>query len=301
MFRAVFGIPFLLFFISLLANEAGAQHFDNPPYSGYRLQIANVHILKEDDNYLKLSMDVANTGRQNVDLKRQDNRHWIQVLFTPDMDEGRLKLLKSNIREALFEKGLTLKAGQLKRGLNLRVSKLRKPVLPTEPKPALATNPASEKPPIPTDDSVSEKGGNSSQLLQQDITGTLDEPCPDIAFLHLYLKKEDDRYASLEYHIQNQGEGNFIITDDTDKLIIRAFISGVPKLTRGAIPIGGMTFEKEEGHPRMLRPGEKLIGEIKLDIRKKTRYMKCLILQLDSDQFVQECDRTNNTSAVILR
>lgn len=300
MFRAVLGIPLLAVFLLLLQNEANAQQYENPPYSGYRIQLANIEILKEDDNYLKLSMDVANTGRQNVDLKRQDIRHWIQVLFTPEVDEGRLRLLKGNIREALFEKGLSLKSGQVKHDLNLRVSKLRKPVMPknevlVDTKPE---KPANELP--HPDESIAEKGGDA-QLPEQDMGLSQNEPCPDIAFLHLYLKEEDDKYATLEYHIQNQGEGNFIIADETDRLIIRAFISGVPKLTRGALPIGGMTFEKDDGHPRMLRPGEKLIGEIKLDTRKKTRYMKCLILQLDSDQFIHECDRTNNSSAVILR
>ena len=68
MFRAVLGIPLLAVFLLLLQNEANAQQYENPPYSGYRIQLANIEILKEDDNYLKLSMDVANTGRQNVDL-----------------------------------------------------------------------------------------------------------------------------------------------------------------------------------------------------------------------------------------
>ncbi|RME13090.1 MAG: hypothetical protein D6816_00265, partial [Bacteroidetes bacterium] len=191
-------------FLLLLQNEANAQQYENPPYSGYRIQLANIEILKEDDNYLKLSMDVANTGRQNVDLKRQDIRHWIQVLFTPEVDEGRLRLLKGNIREALFEKGLSLKSGQVKRDLNLRVSKLRKPVMPknevlVDTKPE---KPANELP--HPDESIAEKGGDA-QLPEQDMGLSLNEPCPDIAFLHLYLKKEDDKYATLEYHIQNQG------------------------------------------------------------------------------------------------
>ncbi len=290
----------MVLFHLLVAKAVSAQQYVNPPYSGYRLQIANMQILKEDDNYLKIKMDVANTGRHNVDLKRQDIRHWIQVLFPPDTDHGRLRLLKGNIREALFEKGLSLNAGHMKRDLTLRASKLHKPVAPAEEPLANAEQQKPAPTPTGTDEAVAEKGGQTTLLPEKDLVETADEPCPDIAFLRLWLKNEDEKYASLGYEIQNQGQGNFIITDDTDKLIIRAFISGVPKLTRGALPIGGFIFEKEDGYRRMLRPGEKMNGEIKLDVRKKTRYMKCLILQLDSGQYVRECDRTNNTAAVIL-
>lgn len=293
--------PVLLLTLVFMTESLNAQQFKNPDYSGYRLQLNNFNVLKEDDNSIKLSLDVANTGRYDVDLRREDIHHWIQVLFDPSFNNSKLFNLKGNIRDALFENGLSLNAGLLKYGLVLGVSTVKNPPLrPSENSDTLPKESLSEYP-SDSDDSVTEKGGDSSQLPEIDLSNVKEEPCPDIAFLHLYLKKEDDKWAKVEYQIQNVGEGNYIISDTADKLIIRAFISGVPKLTRGALPIGGFTFEQNEGHPRLLKPGEKLTGEFQLDIRKKTRYMKCLILQLDSNQYTQECDRTNNTSSVILR
>lgn len=301
MFRALLGVSLLAFFFAIQHSNLNAQQYENPPYKGYRLHITNPQILKEDENFLKISVDVANTGRQLVDLKRKDIRHWIQVLFAPDLEEGQLKSLRGNIRDALFEKGFSLKPGAIKRNLHLNVSKLHLPFVPPKPTITQEDQTETQKPFSQPDEIINEKGGNDLNPPGNDLANVDDEPCPDIAFLHLSLKQEDDRFASLEYQIQNQGDGNFIISDQSDMLIIRAYISGVPQLTRGALPIGSIRFEQNQGHPKMLRPGDTLTGEIKLDVRKKTRYMKCLILQLDSDQFVKECDRTNNTSAVVLR
>ncbi len=82
--------------------------------------------------------------------------------------------------------------------------------------------------------------------------------------------------------------------------MLRAYISGVEKLSRGAIPIGGKFIQPTPGTPQVLKPNEEFGGRLKLDIRKKTRYLKSLIIQLDSKQFAIECDRTNNAKAVIL-
>ncbi|MBK9017826.1 MAG: hypothetical protein IPM82_29380 [Saprospiraceae bacterium] len=50
----------------------------------------------------------------------------------------------------------------------------------------------------------------------------------------------------------------------------------------------------QPGQSGDLLPGDTYTGRMKVDVRK-TRYMKSLVLSLDSDQFRFECDKTNNT------
>jgi hypothetical protein len=82
--------------------------------------------------------------------------------------------------------------------------------------------------------------------------------------------------------------------------LVKAFISGAPALSRGALEVGGQLVKPKPGQPSELLPGDTFTGRLKVDVRKKTRYMKSLILSLDSDQFRLECDKTNNVGAVIL-
>ena len=75
-------------------------------------------------------------------------------------------------------------------------------------------------------------------------------------------------------------------------------MSGTPKLSRGAINIGGKFVKTGKS---VLAPGEVNIGQIKLDISSQTRYTPVVILALDAFQTFRECDRTNNTGHVVVK
>jgi hypothetical protein len=131
------------------------------------------------------------------------------------------------------------------------------------------------------------------------------EACPDLRFESLRIVKESDKWATVEYTIVNDGEAPYHLFETQkgreDGLVVRAYISGVSTLSRGALPIGGAFVEAAPGVKNELKKGETYQAQLKLDVRKKTRYMKSLILKLDGGQYAKECDRTNNTSAVILQ
>ncbi|GIV31919.1 MAG: hypothetical protein KatS3mg030_221 [Saprospiraceae bacterium] len=296
-------VGFLLLLALMLALktfDASAQAYVVPSYKGYRLQLTAFEILKQDDEQFKIRLDVANTGRYDIDLSHTNTIHWIQILFDSSIFQTPLHPIRDNIRQALIDKKLKLSAGKVLRNVTLKVPRSRKPFI--EPALPLAQDVPPPPPPVASDE-LSEKGGLEPPPSDADLTNPPleTEPCPDVAFTSLSIVSESDKEANLIYTITNLGLGDFHLCDDSDKLIIRAYISGVTKLTRGAIPIGAVILEKKEGVPPLLKKGETFRGSVKFDVSKKTRYMKCLILQLDSEQFIRECDRTNNTAAVVLR
>jgi hypothetical protein len=151
-------------------------------------------------------------------------------------------------------------------------------------------------------DSIASKGGGN-EPVEEDLALRKKEACPDIYFSDLRILEQDDKWATLEYTVTNQGKGVFRVygekAGDDDNLAVRAYISGVPVLSRGALPVGGQIIQ-EDNRTGDLLPGDSYTGKLKLDVRKKTRYLKSLILSLESYQFADECDKTNNTGAVVL-
>ena len=148
------------------------------------------------------------------------------------------------------------------------------------------------------------KGGEEEPVNAQPISPGVAADCPDICFQRLRIIEQDDKWATIEYTIANKGHGIFKLFEkggkNEEKLVVKAFISGVPTLSRGALSAGGQIVKPQSGQSGDLLPGDTYTAQAKIDVRKKTRYMKSLILSLDSDQFRLECDKTNNTDAVIL-
>lgn len=303
--RLTAGFAALLFSILLFApcHAAGANGFSNlsPPYDtvkyqGYRLDITLFEVLKKTDDWVKVRLTVVNSGRFDIDFSKEGTEHWVQVNFDPSIFDAKMGGLRENIRRELAEKGFRLQAGKIAKDLEMKVPVVV-PVQRKKDEPVVSTNDKNEEGAI----AFSAKGG-SDEITQPDEEALRKrkEECPDIAFSRLQIVSQDDKWATLEYTLVNKGKGVFQLQSDEEiqepLLAVRAYISGVTTFSRGALPIGGQFIS--EG--KSLEPGESHTGKLRLDIRKKTRYMKSLILSLESSQFADECDKTNNTGAVIL-
>ena len=278
---------------------------DTVKYQGYRLDLTGFTVIKKTDDWIKIRFTVVNSGRKDVDFSKKGTEHWAQVNFDQSIFDLKLGGLRENIRHALYKEGFSLAAGEIVRNKDLKVPAF----LPFQPGPEESSpeisftersprKEASEEQPVFTS-----KGSGDDTLPAPEILPDDNEDCPDIFFTHLQILEQDDKWATIEYGINNQGKGRFQLFgtgEAVEKLAIRAYISGVPVLSRGALPIGGQLVSPSPGMPDYLGPGESYTGKIRLDIRKKTRYMKSLILSLESDQFARECDKTNNSKAVIL-
>ncbi len=291
---------------SILQPFNPSQEEDTVKYRGYRLDLTDFEIVKRTDDWVKIRFSIVNSGRVDVDFSKKGTEHWVQINFDQSIFSNKLGGLRGNIRQVLYKEEFKLAVGK-----SVREKELKVPVIVEEtkgkPSPPVAEgfetkvgiNPAvleNQNPAVLTD-----KGGEEESISPTTTVPGIAEDCPDIYFQRLRIIKQNDKSATLEYAIANKGHGPFQLFDKGgERVLIKSFISGVPTLSRGALPISEQPLKPQAGKSGELQPGDIYTGQIEIDVRKKTRYMKSLILSLDSDQFKLECDKTNNTGAVIL-
>lgn len=269
-------------------------------YQGYRLQFTEFELLKKIDDWVKIRFTVVNSGRFDVDFRKKGREHWVQFIFDQSLFDAKLGGLREHIKHELVKEEFFLEVGKTVLKKELKVSTMPPPA-PPDSEPVLNGEPIVNEEPVV----FTPKGGGDEIVfeIEKPKVAVKDE-CPDIYFAKLAILEQDDKWATIEYTVSNKGNGRFILFGENNgrqqHLAIRAYISGVEVMSRGALPIGGQFVKEIPGQIGILQPGESHTGKVKLDIRKKTRYMKSLILSLESDQFIDECDKTNNTGAVVL-
>ena len=296
----------LFFFpFAALAGSSTSPPTDSTKYRGYRLELTNFKKIKEKSDWLKISFTIVNTGKMNVDMGKQGTEHWVVFNFDKSIFTAKLGGYRDNIKRQLTEDNFKLDAGEMISNMELKIPN----VLPTPPQETIARSPViSEKPePIPNEQATNTFAwDNSLPSVKMAEKGMEKEKtlCPDIAITTLKIVQQDNKYATLQYTLTNQGQGVFYLFGKNqggkDNLLIKSYLSGVTTLTRGALPIGVEALTEEIRRTNELHQGESLTAQIKIDIRKKTRYMKSLILSIENPQFVDECDRTNNSMGVVL-
>ena len=303
-----------------LATDSSVHPMDSIKYRGYRLELTNFKKIKEKSDWLKISFTVVNSGRMNVDLGREGTEHWVVFNFDRSIFSAKLGGYRSNIRRQLIKEGFKLDAGKTALNIELKIPN----VLPSPPKrkpePVLSSK---QNPPASINDHASKSltwNSTDSPTLpghefsekgsgQEVVPVKTEEPtvtaCPDIYISDLKIIAQAEKWATVQYTITNQGEGVFYLfgksKSKNDNLLVKAYLSGVTTMTRGALPVGGEAITEELRSKNELLQGESVTAQIKVDIRKKTRYMKSLILHLDSQQFASECDRKNNSKGIVLR
>lgn len=288
-------------------------------YSGYRLQVTNLKILKKEPEYLKLSCTAVNTGKFDLHFKNGSNLAFLQLSFDQSLPANNLEDYAEAIRKSILEERLKLKVGEFKENIILKVETQTPPLAAKkEPQIELIFNetpdPGAGAAGQTNSKSVTEKPIEEKEIVFETPnfeSKTLEEileeknKCPDLVFDTLVLLSGDGKTATLKFQISNVGKGPATIYKKGNKreenLGIRAFISGSSAVSKGAIVIGGEFLseglEKSEG---LLFPGQSFSGFLTFDVRKKTRYMQTLVLSLDAYLILHECDRTNNTAAVLL-
>ncbi len=277
------------FLSGLLASEADAQK----PYSGYRLYVKDVEVLRRGTDYIKLRYTLVNTGSHRVDLSRRDQAHWVTINYDPSFFESRLGGYRAQFAEALFGQKLVLEPGAMsgRRTLLIRL---------------FETAPAGRQPKEPAEESprvlFSAKGGEgyrTHDTLERDAL-----PCGDLTFEEVRIRQSGKRWVEVEFKLTNQGKGPVRLegkrSDGADGVRIAAYLSGVTELTRGAILIGDqllLATGKVENHT--LLPAQSMRGKLRLDLRARTRYLNVLLLQIQTFG-LGECDNTNNTTHLLL-
>ncbi|MEY3367601.1 MAG: hypothetical protein RI973_756 [Bacteroidota bacterium] len=277
-----------------------AAFSDTTPYLGYRLHLTSVSLVKESEKYVKINCTLINSGRMNVDFGNAGTAEWVPLEFDESLFQLKLGGLRDNIRLALQEKGLRVPAGAVLRNVELRVSTLPTPLPPAAtpaiPLPAPGANAIADATTPPAGNSVPPPGLPPA---------TRTDSCPDLHFASLVLVGEAFGKATIDFVIENRGLSPFPLSQkniggNQATLVLEAFISGVTVLTRGALPANAMVLSPDETGMDELLPGQQIKGKMQVDTSKKTRYLKSLILSLDSDFLQLECDRSNNVAGLVL-
>lgn len=284
-------------------------------YQGYRLQVYNIEVMKEGRDFYQIRCNLANTGRENLDIKPTRPQPQLILNYDHTIFENKLGSYRENIRRSLTTADLKLKTGKVKDCFFLRFPKMLPEDTVRNPNPpAMITEAGVNK----DKDAEQEVDTKQAESAEENITRETeksaqpvavftpeDASCYDFSIDTVKVLKYGKKSVLLEYTLKNNGNAGAPMLGKTDaendNLAIRAFISGVPKMTKGALVFGGTFVENQEkGADGKIPPGMRYKATFELDIRDKSRYMNYLILSLDPFNTVEECDERNNVHVVDL-
>jgi hypothetical protein len=258
-------------------------------YQGYRLYLTQIKVEKETNNWVRITFTAINTGEKEVDFGKKGREHWVQVLFDDSIRRSKLGGFRDNIRQELYNINFKLEPGKIVVDQELKFSKILEW---SQPK---------------TKESESEVIVLSSKVVEErleaeDIIAD-QEKCADLVFSDFKIVEKGKKHVVLEYAVENIGKGPapLKIKEKGEDILIglRVFLSGAPIVSRASKELG-MDVLRVPYYQKELYPGEKIIQQTEIQTKAKTKFLKYLVLQIDSYRLMRECDRRNNESAVIL-
>lgn len=126
---------------------------------------------------------------------------------------------------------------------------------------------------------------------------------PDFVITNIEVVKRKKNVACVKYTLENQGTVPGSVLGPTnsskDNLTIRAYLSGDKKLNRGDLLIDGTFVPNKFPNAGILKPDQTYVGEMKLDIRLKTKFINVLILNVDDLGKYKESNEANNFFSII--
>lgn len=126
--------------------------------------------------------------------------------------------------------------------------------------------------------------------------------CPDLVIDSIYLVNYSDAAITLRYIVSNAGSTAVEVAGKTMQLGVNVYFISGNKLTRGAIPAGVTSIQTgRETITGWLNAGQRLQGEMTIDLKNRTKFARNLLLELAPPPDLTECDRTNNTRNLTLK
>ena len=270
------------------------------PYRGYRMYVANIKTKSIEPEFILLEVDMFNTGKEDINLRTDSIRQ--QMVFSYDQSLERNALLRhrERLEAQILEEKLKLKVGKSCSNMLLRV-------------PFEKSSSSTQKTPKREDDSDSSpKTGatftTAAGVSQSGQPEPRDKgPCFDLTIERVEIIRQTKKFVEVNITVRNIGQGTADLYGQDadmyqDNLTVKAYISGAPILSRGAINIGGLFVDAEaKDFAGKLAPNASFDIYAKFDLRKKTRYLNQFILALDALLMADDCDRTNDVLAILLR
>ncbi len=257
----------------LFISSAGilTAQSDAPIYKGLRISLFNVKILKQNKKTIQVLCQGANTGRLPIVTNGKKTASSAALMVEldsfslPILLQGREQLLA----DALRRQKLRLEPGAIRENIRLSIP-LRK------------------------------QAGNT---LPPDTGGNL---CPDLVFDTAFVAEYNEKNMLLRFALRNTGTAAAYLLGDSgrsadDNVAVNVYFVSGDKLSRGAIYADGVFIrEGVETLDGILLPGQVLYGAMEISLKNRSRFSPNLVFELDPFQRVNECDRTNNTRAVLI-
>lgn len=280
---------FLAVFIfcgSALSSFASTIQSGDPVYEGYRIHLTDVSVIKQDKNQLSVRFNLINTGRESVQFgnDHESAQKAVVIIDQKTMDQ-QLSDYQSQIKQQLLSTPLQIDAGKISYNTEFKIDLNGQTGATTiqQPEETVTT-------PI-----VEEMTENTTEVDNTEVIK--EEACSDLVLENLKMIKKGIWTATVEYTIRNNGEGTAKLFDDELPLSVRITGSTSSTLNKSSVILGGQEI-KEKNLKKELAPAESYKGSMKIDITNLSKYMPYLILELDADDIVTECDETNNKSSV---
>ena len=310
--KIILTLRFALLAIFLLPTLMVSGQSDKP-YTGYRVYLANLKVLQQSDNMLKIAFRTVNTGRQDLEFGQAhtESMQKMVVRFDPVFEEGKMQSHLNDIIAALKRQEFAVVAGKVgpKREMEVSLNSGNNGAAPapseivseevSHPTPTISTptnptdieekEPVIETPPTPIDESVYYDP----------------KTCPDLQIEAIRVAKQKKNYIIIEYTIKNIGKGPANIEGNSknkdDNIAVKAFMTSSSKLNKGALVLGGDVIGNRSKNAGPLMPGESHTTKIRLETNTMTKFTPVIILELDTFGQVRECDETNNKNHIKVR
>ncbi len=263
---------FTLFSISLLFSQ------DEKGYEGYRIYMSSPEIVSSKKKGFKIKFKGTNTGSKAL---AKDSKSEYQDKLIIKLDESLRNTNVDQFRDLIENKiaasKFNLKAGQSGSfEYKIKIPKERRGI------ESFSVN----------------TGGGSGNGFNRKL-------CPDLVLDSLIMLKRDKKHVYVEFIVSNIGKGAINIIgdkkDDGDNVNVGAYFAGSPKFSRGAIPADQMYLEGLEETQGILFPEQSMKVSMKVSRKHQTKYNKTLIIFVDSNKIVIECNETNNRGHVLVK
>ncbi len=265
-----------IFFIIILFSFVSVGAQDSPEYQGYRIYFSNPEVLSSKKKAFKIKFNATNTGSKEIS-KNQDSRGKIVFNLDESIQMSQVAQFIPLINEKLKSSSFSLKPGESK-PLQYKIK------IPKEQRGKEVFT-------------VSTKGGGG--------TGFNRKLCPDLILDSLVLLKRESKFVHIEFQIVNKGKGAINIIGDKrnieDNILVRAYFAGSPRFSRGAIPADEMYLKGLDETQGILFPNQRIKATMKVSRKKQTKYNKVMIVFVDANQIVMECNETNNRDHVLVK
>lgn len=273
-------------------------------YTGYRLHVRGVELLKEKRGRFLVRCEVVNTGRRPVSMGPGFPTRFLQTVFDESLAAGGLLRLGLPLRAALVDSRERFAVGEWRRGLEFWLDPEARgagPELATDDFTRRRVNPLRARPtPGETapDETATDRTGPPAVVPEVVADGGA--ACADLAVTAMRIVFRGRGSATLQVTVSNLGEGALATADLPDAIALDVFLGGAPEISGSSRRVGGADLAERLRTGGGLEPGASLTLVERVDTRAATRYTGVLTARLDGSQALRECDETNNEASVLL-